>query len=146
MGWSRCQIDNTPRFPDCLRMTSRYATQFAFFVSTVALVACSSASVPPASNSPTPATSSPGAIGRVAIPMSRADSTRAAVRVWLTTGDQQSLLSRQPDLYLFADQSARDTSITTVDIDDARTYQQMIGFGAAMTDASAHLIQKMSAP
>src|SRR4051794_32705430 len=102
-------------------MTSRYVTHLAFVASTIALVACSSAPIPPVANSPTP-TASPSASDRGAVPISRADSTRAAVRVWLTTGDQQSLLSRQADVYLVTDLSARDTSIAIIDVDDARTY------------------------
>jgi glucosylceramidase len=113
-------------------MTPRHATPIGFIAALGALIACSSGVVPPVVATPAPAPAPP------------ADTTRVAVRVWLTTGDQQSLLARQPDVFLLKTASARDTSIATIDVDDARTYQQMIGFGAAMTDASAHLIEELA--
>ena len=67
------------------------------------------------------------------------------VKVWLTTGDQAKLLTHEASLPLFynATVSARDP---LVEVHPDKTYQQMIGFGAAMTDASAYLIQnRMSA-
>ncbi len=72
------------------------------------------------------------------------DSERAAtVQVWVTTGDQSKLLSRQSDIGFSHDSSP---AAHTIDVDDSRIFQTMIGFGAAMTDASAYLIQqKMSA-
>ena len=72
------------------------------------------------------------------------DSQRAAtVQVWVTTGDQSRLLSRQSDIGFSHDSSP---AAHMVDVDDSRIFQAMIGFGAAMTDASAYLIQqKMSA-
>jgi glucosylceramidase len=66
-----------------------------------------------------------------------------AVQTWLSTGDQAKTLSHEPNIYLV---SANSTSQPTIEVDDATTYQQMIGFGAAVTDASAYLIQeKMTA-
>ena len=62
------------------------------------------------------------------------------VHPWLTTGDQTSLLSRQPDVYLVPDTAAPGTAISTIDVDPGTLYQQVLGFGAAMTDASAYLI------
>ncbi|HCU10738.1 MAG TPA: glycosyl hydrolase [Gemmatimonadetes bacterium] len=68
-----------------------------------------------------------------------------AVRAWVTTGDQTKLLQLQPDIYLVTGSSVS-TGGPTIDVDERISYQQMIGFGAAMTDASAYLIQrKMSA-
>jgi glucosylceramidase len=63
--------------------------------------------------------------------------------VWLTTGDRTRLLSREPDLR-FAP-GAQD-SIATIAVDEAATYQAMVGFGAAITDASAWLIQNRLPP
>jgi glucosylceramidase len=71
-------------------------------------------------------------------------SPRVRVEMWLTTGDSTNLLDPRPDLYFSRDLSARDTSIATIYVDDNKTYQQMLGFGAAMTDASAHLIRQMT--
>ena len=66
------------------------------------------------------------------------------VQAWLTTGDQRSLLAPQPQLQLVPD--AGGLGGTSIVVDPGRTYQEMIGFGAAMTDASAWLMQnRMSA-
>ncbi|HEX7019064.1 MAG TPA: glycoside hydrolase family 30 beta sandwich domain-containing protein [Gemmatimonadaceae bacterium] len=66
-----------------------------------------------------------------------------AVQTWLTTPDQRKGLSHEGDAYLLPD-SAR--AIPTIDVDEQIAYQEMIGFGAAFTDATAYLIQeKMSA-
>lgn len=71
-------------------------------------------------------------------------SVSTPVEVWLTTGDSTNLLARRPDLYFLRNSSAQDSSIVTIYVDDNKTYQQMLGFGAAMTDASAHLIEQMT--
>ena len=64
-------------------------------------------------------------------------------QVWLTTGDQIKLLSHESNVYLLPDSSV---TVPILDVDAAQSYQQMLGFGAAFTDASAYLIQeKMSA-
>jgi glucosylceramidase len=59
-------------------------------------------------------------------------------QVWLTTADQTHLLSAQPDVQI---RSAAEASPVVIDVDEGTSYQEMIGFGAAMTDASAILIQ-----
>jgi glucosylceramidase len=48
------------------------------------------------------------------------------VQVWVTTGDQSKLLSRQADVSFSYDVPS---PIPTIDVDEARSYQQMIGFG-----------------
>ena len=66
------------------------------------------------------------------------------VGAWVTTGDQSRLLSREADLQF----SARpvDSGIPVIDVDETRTFQSVFGWGAAMSDASAYLIQtKLSA-
>jgi glucosylceramidase len=68
------------------------------------------------------------------------------VHAWLTTGDQASLLRQQPDIYLLPDTAAPDRTLPSINVDSSTKYQQVIGFGAAMTDASAYLIMhRMSA-
>ena len=62
------------------------------------------------------------------------------VHAWVTTGDQTRLLSPDSDLYLVSETARSTTAIPVIDVDESRTYQQMIGFGAAMSDASAYLI------
>ena len=64
-------------------------------------------------------------------------------RLWLTTGDQRHLLEPQPELHAFAAEPA--ASVTNIEIDAAKSYQEMIGFGAAMTDAAAYLLMKLPA-
>ena len=58
-------------------------------------------------------------------------------QAWITTGDQSRLLSQEPDLPI---RSTTATSRVVIDVDEGTSYQEMIGFGAAMTDASAYLI------
>jgi glucosylceramidase len=59
-------------------------------------------------------------------------------QAWITTADQSRLLSRQPDIVV---RSGADASPVVIDVVEGTSYQEMVGFGAAMTDASAYLIQ-----
>ncbi len=59
------------------------------------------------------------------------------VQVYLTTGDRAHLLERQPDLRI----GLVEAKLPTIDVDEDSSYQQIVGFGAALTDASAWLIQ-----
>ncbi|HWQ88085.1 glycoside hydrolase family 30 protein [Brevundimonas sp.] len=59
-------------------------------------------------------------------------------RVWMTSGDRTRLLSEQPSL-IFQPADAADGPVLVVDAD--QQHQSMVGFGAAITDASAWLIQ-----
>jgi glucosylceramidase len=59
------------------------------------------------------------------------------VEVWLTNPDQSALLERQPSLR-FAQGEAQGDVIM---VDPETRYQEIVGFGAAITDASAFLIQ-----
>ncbi len=78
----------------------------------------------------------------------RAPSAKAAViraplpaqpgiELWLSTADRRLRLAQQPDI----ETSAHETSPADVVIDIHKTYQSIVGFGAALTDASAWLIQ-----
>jgi len=62
------------------------------------------------------------------------------VHAWLTTGDRARLLARETDLNFLPDSAPGSRAVPTIDVDATTTYQQMVGFGAAMTDASAYLI------
>ncbi|MBV9880843.1 MAG: hypothetical protein JO180_10135 [Gemmatirosa sp.] len=65
------------------------------------------------------------------------------VQVWVTTPDRVKLLSREADVRFGADSA---TQLPVVAVDASRSYQSMLGFGAAFTDASVYLIQeKLSA-
>jgi len=57
--------------------------------------------------------------------------------VWLTTGDQRNLLAREPDV---AFSSGDPSDLPMIEVADTGGFQEMVGFGAAITDASAILI------
>jgi glucosylceramidase len=59
------------------------------------------------------------------------------VNVWLSTEDRRLRLAQQSDIVM----SARDSVPADVVIDTAKKYQAMVGFGAALTDSSAWLLQ-----
>lgn len=71
-----------------------------------------------------------------------AQSASGAVQAWETWTDQSRLLAPAPGL-AFGRAPALALNIA---VDASRRYQEMVGFGAAITDASAWLIQnRMSA-
>jgi len=59
------------------------------------------------------------------------------VQVWVTTADRSQQLARGTDVAL----RHATAEPVTIEIDTVRRYQAMIGFGAAITDASAWLIR-----
>ncbi|WP_447725746.1 glycoside hydrolase family 30 protein [Sphingomonas koreensis] len=65
-------------------------------------------------------------------------SSAGEVELWLTLPDQSALLARQPSLRFGAGRGAG----TVITVDSEQRYQRMVGFGAAITDASAYLIQQ----
>jgi glucosylceramidase len=77
----------------------------------------------------------PTTIGAQAAPAAR--PILPAVQLWLSTADRRLKLMQQPDIEM----SARGSSPADVVIDVQKTYQTMVGFGAAMTDSSAWLLQ-----
>ncbi len=62
--------------------------------------------------------------------------TGPKVQAWLTTSDGSSQLTPQPNL-TFGSSSGNSSTIT---VNESQTFQQMTGFGAAVTDSSAWLI------
>jgi len=60
-----------------------------------------------------------------------------AVQAWVTTADQSRLLTREPDLAF----AAQAPLAIRIEVDPQRHYQEMVGFGAAVTDSSAWLIE-----
>jgi glucosylceramidase len=68
-----------------------------------------------------------------------------SVSVWVTTGDRSKLLERQPDI-AFAQPRPDSGPGATIDVDESRAFQEMVGFGAAISDASAWLIQRRMSP
>ncbi|MDY6922948.1 MAG: glycoside hydrolase family 30 beta sandwich domain-containing protein [Pseudomonadota bacterium] len=75
------------------------------------------------------------ALGATACASAAADPT---ARVWMTSGDRSRLLSEQTPLRFAADPTPAGPAIT---VDADRRFQEMVGFGASITDASAWLIQ-----
>lgn len=69
----------------------------------------------------------------------RAEQTADQARWWLTTADANHKLAEQRPLPV-AVTGAAGTAIT---IDPSRKYQEIVGFGAAMTDASAELLSQL---
>lgn len=59
------------------------------------------------------------------------------VELWLSTADRRLKLMPQPDIAM----SARGSAPADVVIEVDKKYQAMVGFGAAMTDSSAWLLQ-----
>jgi len=69
------------------------------------------------------------------------------VQAWLTTGDQTKLLSREADASFSSAMVKMAAGTPVIEVDPGTSYQQIAGFGAAITDASAYLIQqKMTGP
>jgi glucosylceramidase len=71
------------------------------------------------------------------------------VQVWVTTGDQKQLMAHGRAIGF--EQAApavdrTDAATPTIALDDTVRYQAIVGFGAALTDASAQLIQDKLAP
>lgn len=61
-----------------------------------------------------------------------------AVDVWVTSGDRSNLLSQQPDVVFEPGVGAGGVAIS---IDATQRFQQIEGYGAAMTNSSAWLLQ-----
>ena len=62
---------------------------------------------------------------------------KPGIELWLSTADRRLRLARQPDIEI----NANEAPPADVVIDIHKTYQSIVGFGAALTDASAWLIQ-----
>ncbi|MCW5911954.1 MAG: glucan endo-1,6-beta-glucosidase [Cyclobacteriaceae bacterium] len=60
--------------------------------------------------------------------------------VYLTTGDKNKLFSAEPEISVVETTSAAVTSLITIDA--GQKFQQIDGFGAALTGSSAYLINK----
>ena len=65
------------------------------------------------------------------------------VEVWLTTGDQSAKLQQQPSLSF---QDGMGSNPRQVVVNESIQYQQMDGFGAAITDSSAWVIYNRLSP
>ena len=65
-----------------------------------------------------------------------------AIEVWLSTENRQLQLASQPDMAMHL----REQQAADIIIDTHTTYQTMAGFGAALTDSSAWLLQNKLNP
>jgi glucosylceramidase len=74
----------------------------------------------------------------IVLALTAALARAADVQVWLTRGDQASLLEQRTSL---AFQPGSGTHATRITLDPATRYQSIDGFGAALTDSSAWVIQ-----
>ena len=75
-------------------------------------------------------------------PAAHAQAAGPTVGVWLTTTDGQNTITPQTNVNFGPDSG---TNSYTIDVNEQQQFQQMLGFGAAMTDTSAYLINdKMS--
>src|SRR5258706_2372171 len=64
------------------------------------------------------------------------------VSIWVTTADQSKLLQQQANVTLAPDSGS---NLTTIDVNEATTYESMDGFGASLTDSSAWDLNQLSA-
>jgi glucosylceramidase len=71
--------------------------------------------------------------------------SKPVVEVWVTTGDQQKLLSREPDVVFAGPPAPAPSTLPAIEVADTAGFQEMVGFGAAITDASAMLINGLPA-
>ncbi|PWV90622.1 O-glycosyl hydrolase family 30 [Paenibacillus cellulosilyticus] len=68
----------------------------------------------------------------------KAAAATEPVEAWVTEGNKSKLLSAESGLAFGADGAAVNP---TIDVDEHTTYQSIDGFGGALTDSSAWLIQ-----
>ncbi|WP_162037863.1 carbohydrate-binding protein [Chengkuizengella sediminis] len=71
------------------------------------------------------------------VSMSTSFGSGESVEVWVTTADQQRLLEQDSDLHFSSDLSAAD-----IHVDENIEYQEMDGFGAAVSGSSAYLLHE----
>jgi len=64
------------------------------------------------------------------------------VQVWITTADRSMLLAREADVKLHE----QAVLPLVIDVDENTRYQEMVGFGAAVTDATITVIDKRLPP
>ncbi|MDJ1499190.1 glycoside hydrolase family 30 protein [Xanthocytophaga agilis] len=70
-------------------------------------------------------------------------SGKTDVEVWLTTTDKSTLFSKQPVSYTFGTEA---TTLPTIEIDTAQTFQTMDGFGYTLTGGSAYVLHQKLNP
>jgi glucosylceramidase len=76
-------------------------------------------------------------IGALLLALAPCASAADGVQAWVTTADRSRLLARESGLTF----GARASHVNRIEVDANSRYQSIVGFGAAVTDASAWLIQ-----
>jgi glucosylceramidase len=80
---------------------------------------------------------------KLSIKSSKSIHIKNNVEVWLTTTNQKNLLAEQEPLSPTELETSTETdNVLSINVDPGKTFQQMDGFGASLTDASAWLIGK----
>ncbi|WP_252312913.1 glycoside hydrolase family 30 beta sandwich domain-containing protein [Sinobaca sp. H24] len=74
-----------------------------------------------------------------------ADYLDNSAEVWLTTGDEENLLDEQAEIEFQPDEETPEAPLT-VEVDPDTTYQEIEGFGMAVTGSSAYLINNVLTP
>jgi len=77
------------------------------------------------------------------------DAPASFVHSWLTTPDRSQLLTPGPDVAFAADTGTVDRQapeVVSITVDTTEVFQEVAGFGAALTDAAAWLIQHRLSP
>ncbi|WP_296952313.1 glycoside hydrolase family 30 beta sandwich domain-containing protein [uncultured Massilia sp.] len=87
-----------------------------------------------------------GALLAACFAAQHAAAANPTVQAWVTTGDRARLLAHEADTRFDAAAAGAPTAGPSIDIDPAKSYQQMAGFGAAITDATGWLVQQKMAP
>ena len=85
--------------------------------------------------------SDPGA-DPAADPLPTTPAAPAPAEVWVTTPDRTELLHQRASVAWRSD-AATEPAVATITVDPGTSYQSMAGFGASLTDSSAHLIAAM---
>ncbi len=73
------------------------------------------------------------------VPKNIAYSDQKGIEIWLTEANKSALFSKQTPLKFGNSKS----DLPTIEIDPAKKFQQIDGFGFCLTDGSAYLINKM---
>jgi len=74
-------------------------------------------------------------------PSLRGQTPAPEIEAWITTADRSALFQRQPEKTAFGDKGGWGPVIV---VDEQQRYQEMDGFGFALTGGSAELLMKMS--
>jgi glucosylceramidase len=126
------------------RQTVHMKPRVATFISLVVALALlgPGQAMPLDAGSTSPAVHRVGVLSNVATQNLQADGSQP-VEVWLTTGDASIKLQQQLSISFHAGTGSNSRRVV---VDESLQYQQMDGFGAAITDSSAWVIYNLLSP